>query len=84
VTRSHHPPIKLRFYKEVLVNLRAAGMKHLVVEIFFTVKPKQLEGFSFASIEDHGAIEEFDERWAGPEEERVKVRAFKALCERNE
>jgi len=84
VNRWHLPTIKLRFYKEVLVKLRLAGMKHPAVKIFFIVKPNQLKGFSFASIEDRGAIEEFDERWTGPEEERVKVRAFKALREKNE
>ncbi|KAE9013613.1 hypothetical protein PR001_g13863 [Phytophthora rubi] len=78
VTRSDKHTFKMRFFKEVLIKLRSAGMRCPSVEVFFVVKLNQLMNFSISSIDDRGAIEEFDNQWIGPDEDHVKVRAFKA------
>jgi hypothetical protein len=78
LTRSDKHTFKMRFFKEVLMKLHAAGLTNPEVEIYFVVKPHQLMNFSIDKIDDRGAIKEFDERWTGTEEDHVKVRAFES------
>jgi hypothetical protein len=68
----------MRFFKEVLMKLHAAGLKKMEVEIYFVVKPHQLMNFSINKIDDRSVIVEYDKRWTGKEEDRVKVRAFES------
>ncbi|KAG6574335.1 putative crinkler (CRN) family protein [Phytophthora cinnamomi] len=78
VTRSDKHDFKMRFFYEVLLKLKMAGMEIKQVVVYFAIKPAQYIYFRMGHIEDRGVLYEFDKSWTCKEEDHVQVRAFEA------
>ncbi len=83
---SHQHSLKLHFFHAVLQNLHATtdkmktrSQKKLMnwkVEIYCIVKKSQLSEFKISDIDGKMLLSQFDPKWAGQEEEIVKVFAI--------
>jgi len=83
---SHQHSLKLHFFHAVLQNLHATtdkmktrSQKKLMnwkVEIYCIVKKSQLSEFKISDVDGKMLLSQFDPKWAGQEEEIVKVFAI--------